>query len=146
MWRPVINSSALIGWNIHSSLNTVISTNERNQIYNKVTWFITWLTDKSDHSLMSSNHFQRGGRCLVQLSHPRMDQAFLWKLRAFTTMEGVEKLFLYEWLDVPGHPFVVPLQRREISGRWCWAPNVWCRNRLHCSLPSLSVSHLHHYL
>ena len=33
MW-PVINSSALIGWNILSSLNAVNSTNERNQIYN----------------------------------------------------------------------------------------------------------------
>ena len=33
MW-PVINLSALIGWNILSSLNVVTSTNERNQIYN----------------------------------------------------------------------------------------------------------------
>ena len=31
MW-PVINSIALIGWNILSSLGAVISTNERNQI------------------------------------------------------------------------------------------------------------------
>ena len=34
MW-PVINSSALIGWNILSSLNAVISTIESTQIYNK---------------------------------------------------------------------------------------------------------------
>ena len=33
MW-PVINSNAAIVWNILSSLNAVISTNERNQIYN----------------------------------------------------------------------------------------------------------------
>ena len=31
MW-PVINSSAPIGWNILSSLNAVISTNERSWI------------------------------------------------------------------------------------------------------------------
>ena len=31
MW-PVINSSALIGWNILSSLNAELSTNERIQI------------------------------------------------------------------------------------------------------------------
>ena len=30
-----MNSSALIGRNILSSLNAVISTNERNQIYNR---------------------------------------------------------------------------------------------------------------
>ena len=34
MW-PVMNSSARIGWNILSSLKAVISTNERNQIYNR---------------------------------------------------------------------------------------------------------------
>ena len=34
MW-PVMNLSAQIGWNILSNLNAVISTNERNQIYNK---------------------------------------------------------------------------------------------------------------
>ena len=34
MWL-VMNSSALIGWNILSSLNAAISTNERNQIYNR---------------------------------------------------------------------------------------------------------------
>ena len=77
----------------------------------QVTWFITQLTDKSGHSLMSSNHFQWEGRCLVQLSYPRMDQAFLWKLQAWRSMVWVEKLFLYKWLDVPGHPFVVPFQR-----------------------------------
>ena len=34
MW-PVKNLSALIGWNILSSLNALILTNERNQIYNR---------------------------------------------------------------------------------------------------------------
>ena len=34
MW-PVIKSSALIGWIILSSLNAVISTNERNRTYNR---------------------------------------------------------------------------------------------------------------
>ena len=34
--HTVINSSALIGWNILSSLNAVISTNERSRIYNRL--------------------------------------------------------------------------------------------------------------
>ena len=34
MW-PIKNLRALIGWNILSSLNAVISTNEKNQIYNR---------------------------------------------------------------------------------------------------------------
>ena len=46
MW-PVENSSALIGWNILSSLNAVISTNERNRIYNRSHGFITRLILKS---------------------------------------------------------------------------------------------------
>ena len=31
MW-PVIDLSVLIGWNILSSLNAIVSTNEKNQI------------------------------------------------------------------------------------------------------------------
>ena len=44
---PVINSSALIGWNVLSSLNAVVSTTEKNRILNKVTCFITRLIVKS---------------------------------------------------------------------------------------------------
>ena len=73
------------------------------------------------HCFMSLNHFQGGRRCLVQLSHPQMDQAILrmdqtifWKLHAWTTMEGVEKILLYKGVDVPGHPFDVPLKRGKI--------------------------------
>ena len=54
MW-PVINSSVLIGWNIHSSLNALMSTNEMTWIYNRShgLWSSLWLnlTDKRDQYL-----------------------------------------------------------------------------------------------
>ena len=73
---------------------------------------------------MSLNHFQREERCLVQLPYPRMDQTVFWKLSAWRSMEGVEKIFLYKWVDVPGHPFIVPIQGGKIPCHRCWASNV----------------------
>ena len=48
MW-PVMNSSALIGWTILSSLKAVISTNERNLIHNRSRGLYLNLKDDRDH-------------------------------------------------------------------------------------------------
>ena len=49
MW-PVINLSALIGWNILSSLNAVISTNEKNWIHNSTHGQLKMFSGFSTHN------------------------------------------------------------------------------------------------